>query len=221
MTTASATTTAASAFTLPRRGAWIGAATALVAVGAMATALSLKQPVASPVAAEAVAPRPAPAAARLPAQAAALPPALAQADTQPPAPAAAPREAAPACNGCGTVTAVKAVRQKGQASGAGAAIGGVLGGVLGNQMGKGNGRTAMTVIGAVGGGVAGHEIEKRRKATTVYQVTVRLDDGSSRTVTRQESWALGRRVQLDGQGLRALRGTPAGKGGAGKASSQA
>ncbi|EHR69189.1 surface antigen family protein [Burkholderiales bacterium JOSHI_001] len=186
MTTASAPP--ASAFTLPRHGAWIGGATALVAVGAMATALSLRHPVASPL----------PAASELP------PTLRAQAAAPRTNPPAAPQPAAPACQHCGTVTAMKAVRQKGHASGAGAAIGGVLGGVVGNQMGKGKGRTAMTVIGAVGGGAAGHEIEKRRNATTVYQVTVRLDDGSQRTLTRNESWAVGRRVMVQGASMSSL-----------------
>ena len=68
-------------------------------------------------------------------------------------------------------------------SGVGAVAGGVVGGLLGHQVGGGNGKKAMTVIGAVGGGVAGHEIEKQARATTVYKVTVRMDDGSLRTVS--------------------------------------
>jgi outer membrane lipoprotein SlyB len=196
MTTTTTTPAAPAVFSLSRRGAWIGGATTLMAVGAMATVLTLQHPAASP----------------LPAASGLAPPSvLAQATAPVPAPAPTARTAAaaPVCNRCGTVTAVKAVRQKGQASGTGAVIGGVLGGVVGNQMGKGDGRKAMTVLGAVGGGVAGHEIEKRRNASTVYQVTVRLDDGSTRTWTRKESWAVGHRVQVDGQGLRALRTTPA------------
>jgi outer membrane lipoprotein SlyB len=77
-------------------------------------------------------------------------------------------------------------------------------------MGSGSGRKAMTVIGAVGGGLAGNEIEKRQRATTVYKVTVRMDDGTHRTLTRSESWAVGRRVTVEGESLRAMRSqTPA------------
>ena len=50
--------------------------------------------------------------------------------------------------------------------------------------------------GAVGGGFAGHEIEKQARATTVYKVTVRMDDGSTRTVTQHTAPAVGARIQL-------------------------
>jgi outer membrane lipoprotein SlyB len=117
---------------------------------------------------------------------------------------------APVCATCGTVEAVSTVKQKGEGTGLGAVAGGVLGGVVGNQMGSGSGRKAMTVIGAVGGGIAGHEIEKRQRATTAYKVTVRMDDGTRRTLTRGESWAVGRRVTVEGDSLRAMRSaTPA------------
>ena len=119
---------------------------------------------------------------------------------------------APVCASCGTVESVNAVKQKGQGTGIGAVAGGVLGGVVGNQMGSGGGRDAMTVIGAVGGGIAGHEIEKRQRATTVYKVTVRMDDGTRRTLTRNESWSVGRRVTVDGESLRAMRSAPPASG---------
>lgn len=109
--------------------------------------------------------------------------------------------AAPVCASCGVVESVETVVHKGEGSGVGAVAGGVIGGLLGNQMGGGNGRKAMTVIGAVGGGMAGHEIEKRQKSTTHYRVTVRMDDGSRRTVERAQSVAAGTRVTVDGQKL--------------------
>ena len=87
--------------------------------------------------------------------------------------------------------------------------GGVVGGALGNQMGHGNGRAAMTILGAIGGGLAGNEIEKRTRSETVYQVRVRMDDGSVRTLTQQTAPAAGARVAVEGQTLRALGNAPA------------
>lgn len=87
-------------------------------------------------------------------------------------------------------------------TGVGAVAGGVLGAVVGNQIGKGNGRTAATVLGAVGGGYAGHEIEKRTRTQTTYQVRVRLEDGSSRVFTRSQPPAVGTPVVLQGKGFR-------------------
>ncbi len=123
-----------------------------------------------------------------------------------PAPAPAKVAAAPVCQDCGVVESVRAVTKKGEGSGVGAVAGGVIGAALGNQVGGGNGRKAMTVIGAVGGGVAGHEIEKRAKSTTVQQVTIRMDDGSVRTLEQSSAPAIGARVQVEGGKLRAIGG---------------
>jgi outer membrane lipoprotein SlyB len=108
------------------------------------------------------------------------------------------------CTNCGVVEGVRTVQRKGEGTGVGAVAGGVIGGVIGNQMGSGNGKKAMTVIGAVGGGVAGHEVEKRARSETVYQVRVRMDDGSLRTLTRAQAPAPGARVRIDGQQLRVV-----------------
>jgi outer membrane lipoprotein SlyB len=106
------------------------------------------------------------------------------------------------CATCGVVEGVREVQVKGEATGLGAIAGGVLGGAVGNQAGKGNGRKAMTVIGAVGGGLAGHEIEKRARGETLYDVTVRMDDGSVRTLRQKTAPAKGARVTVDGKTLR-------------------
>ncbi|HEX5355055.1 MAG TPA: glycine zipper 2TM domain-containing protein [Aquabacterium sp.] len=111
---------------------------------------------------------------------------------------------APTCANCGVIESVRAVQQKGQGSGVGAVAGGVLGGLVGNQMGKGSGKTAMTVLGAIGGGLAGNEVEKQQKASTVYEVQVRMDDGSTRTFTQSTQPAVGARVEVDGKTLRPL-----------------
>lgn len=116
-----------------------------------------------------------------------------------------------ACTNCGVIEAVRAVQQKGQGSGVGAVAGGVLGGVVGNQMGKGSGKTAMTVLGAIGGGLAGNEIEKQHKSVTVYEVRVRMDDGSERTFTRNTEPAPGTRVQVDGNGFHAIDASAEGR----------
>lgn len=105
------------------------------------------------------------------------------------------------CPNCGVVESVKAVQVQGQGSGVGAVTGGVLGGVVGNQMGKGSGNAAMTVLGAIGGGIAGNEIEKSQKRSTSYQVTVRMDDGSTRIFNRKEPTATGTRVEVSGNGF--------------------
>jgi outer membrane lipoprotein SlyB len=119
--------------------------------------------------------------------------------------AAAPRAAATVCASCGVVEAVNAVTKKGQGTGAGAVVGGVLGGVAGNQMGGGSGKTAMTVIGVIGGGLAGNEVEKRARSQTVYDVRVRMDDGTLRTLTLDNApVARGDRVSVDGQQLRRI-----------------
>jgi outer membrane lipoprotein SlyB len=199
---------------VPRKW-WVGGATALVAAGSLASVLVMQRaPVHEPAAAPTApssALSAAPAGGQTPSQAPARAPAAAagaqgaNAGRQA-APAAAP--AAMPCNQCGTVQSAQAVRKKGQATGVGAVAGGVLGGIVGNQFGKGKGRSAMTVIGAVGGGVAGHEIEKRQRATTVYDVAVRMDDGQVRHFTRSEPWAVGQRVTVDGNALHSLKAAP-------------
>ena len=110
-------------------------------------------------------------------------------------------ERAPAraqCADCGVVESTREVSAKGTGSGVGAVGGAVVGGLLGNQVGSGRGNTVATAIGAVGGAVAGNEVEKRVKATKSREVTVRLDDGSSRIVNEGSSspWHTGDRVKI-------------------------
>ena len=116
------------------------------------------------------------------------------------------RAAAPVCRSCGRVESVQAVQQAAPATGVGAVAGGVLGAVVGNQIGKGNGRTAATVLGAVGGGYVGHKVEERTRTHTVYQVAVRMEDGSLRHFQRAEPTAVGTPVVLQGKGFRVDQG---------------
>jgi outer membrane lipoprotein SlyB len=113
---------------------------------------------------------------------------------------AVPRLAArdSACASCGMVESIRAVELKGDATGLGAVAGGVTGAVVGNQIGRGNGNTAMTILGAAGGALAGNEIEKNVKKHYSYRVTVRMDDGSLRTVSQSTApnVAVGERVRI-------------------------
>lgn len=110
------------------------------------------------------------------------------------------------CSNCGVVDSVRVVQQRGEGSGLGAVTGGVLGGVIGNQMGKGQGKSAMTILGALGGGLAGNEVEKRARAETIYEVQVRMDDGSVRTFTQPTEPSIGSRVETDGQTFHVVSG---------------
>jgi outer membrane lipoprotein SlyB len=88
----------------------------------------------------------------------------------------------------GVVQSIDLVRQQGASGvGAGAIVGAVVGGVLGNQVGKGDGRTAATVLGAAGGAYAGNEIQKRNQQPQqpdAVQLQVRLNDGAYISVTQ-------------------------------------
>jgi outer membrane lipoprotein SlyB len=90
----------------------------------------------------------------------------------------------PTGTGPGTIVAIQEVKTAGQPTGVGAAIGGVIGGLIGNTFGHGRGRTATTVVGAAGGAYAGHEVEGRVRGTSTWHVTVRFDDGSTRSFTQ-------------------------------------
>jgi outer membrane lipoprotein SlyB len=120
--------------------------------------------------------------------------------------ATAPAPARETCANCGTVMAVTPVEREGEPSGAGAVAGGVLGALVGQQFGQGGGKTATTVLGAVGGGVAGHEVEKRMKKVTVYQVQLRMDDGGTRTLEQASPPSVGARVRVDGNSLQPMPG---------------
>ncbi|MGH8704199.1 MAG: glycine zipper 2TM domain-containing protein [Burkholderiales bacterium] len=109
------------------------------------------------------------------------------------------RAAQPAgCPSCGVIETIRAVEVQGDTSGLGAVAGGVAGAVVGNQFGRGDGRTVMTIAGAAGGAYAGNAIEKNVKKKTAYRVTVRLDDGSVRTLSQSAppAFAVGERVRI-------------------------
>lgn len=115
----------------------------------------------------------------------------------PTAPAAAPAPAPAICRSCGVVESVRAIKQRAEGSGLGAAGGAILGGLLGNQIGSGSGRKVATVAGAVGGAVVGNQVEGNMKATTHYEVRVRMDDGKVRTINSSAAnWQPGDPVKV-------------------------
>ncbi len=118
------------------------------------------------------------------------------------------------CYNCGTVQSVSQVKRGESAQGIGGtrvtpgmAIGGVVGGLVGNQIGHGNGRTAATVVGAAGGAYAGHAIEKSRNQYTAYVMTIRMNDGSTRTVEQRTALARGAHVVVEGKTARVVNNT--------------
>lgn len=111
-------------------------------------------------------------------------------------PAAAP---SPPCAHCGVIDTIREISRPGEGSGLGAVAGGVVGAILGHQVGGGTGKKIATVAGAAGGAYAGHEIEKSQRKTTRYEVVVRMNDGSSRSVMLDtvSGWQIGERVRIE------------------------
>ena len=119
----------------------------------------------------------------------------------PPAPAIATPQPVPA-GILGVVESVREVKQAQKTNGSGPILGGIAGAVAGNQVGRGNGQNIATILGAVGGIVAGPAVEKNVRATKHWEVDVRLDDGSTRTINSdvQPFWRGGERVRfVDGK----------------------
>ena len=99
----------------------------------------------------------------------------------------------------GTVDSIQMRQAAGTGGvGMGAVVGGVVGGILGNQVGGGRGKKAATVAGVVGGAMVGHEME-RNNGRDVYQIGVRMDNGSYRTITQDNAADLqvGGRVRVE------------------------
>jgi outer membrane lipoprotein SlyB len=122
----------------------------------------------------------------------------AQADSAPSRPTQVAASEPAWCGNCGNVESVRTITQRAQGSGLGAAGGAVIGGLLGNQIGGGTGRQLATVAGAVGGAVVGNQVEGNMKATTSYEIRVRLDDGKVRTFRQSSApqWRSGDRVRI-------------------------
>ncbi|MGH8830488.1 MAG: glycine zipper 2TM domain-containing protein, partial [Polaromonas sp.] len=59
-----------------------------------------------------------------------------------------------------------------------------------------------TVLGVAGGAFAGNAIEQNMKKVTVYQMRVRMNDGSLRTIEQASAVQAGARVIVEGNTLR-------------------
>jgi outer membrane lipoprotein SlyB len=109
--------------------------------------------------------------------------------------------AAATCRECGVVESVNSVKVQGETNGVGAVAGGVGGALVGNRVAGGKNRTLGGVVGALGGGLLGNAIEKHERTSVVYDVNVRMEDGSLRTVRESSSPAVGERVRVEADGL--------------------
>lgn len=126
---------------------------------------------------------------------------------QPPAAIEKPSEKPQPAGTLGVVESVREVKEKAaESNGVGPIAGGVGGAVVGSAIGKSFGskgmRNVLTVLGAAGGALAGKEIERNVRATTHWEIAVRLDDGSYQTLTSKDRpfWNAGDRVRyLDGR----------------------
>lgn len=105
------------------------------------------------------------------------------------------------CDDCGVVVSVQAIEQEGKGSGLGAVAGGLTGALLGNQVGNGTGRDLATVAGAIGGAFAGNTVEKKVKKTTIYDVTVEMDNGEKRVLHYKTAPGLmaGDKIKVEGE----------------------
>jgi len=94
-----------------------------------------------------------------------------------------------ACYDCGTVTRIETVVPGSTApSATGAVLGGIVGAVAGHEIAAHTGgskgkQNVATVAGAAAGAVAGNAIQKNR---AVYNVYVRMNNGSTVTVTQSD-----------------------------------
>ena len=111
--------------------------------------------------------------------------------------------AAANCRECGVVESITAVQVQGQTNGVGAVAGGVGGALVGNRIAGSHNRTLGGVVGAVGGGLLGNAIEKHERTSTVYDVNVRMEDGTLRTVRQTAQPAIGSKVLVEADGLHA------------------
>lgn len=104
----------------------------------------------------------------------------------------------PPCPDCAVISAITPVTEKGEGTGLGAIAGGILGGVIGNQIGGGSGRDVARIAGIAGGAYAGHQVEKSQRSHTVFDITVRYEDGSTQVVreTAEPIWQVGDKVRV-------------------------
>lgn len=106
------------------------------------------------------------------------------------------------CLSCGTVVAVHPVTVTQPTTGVGAVAGGATGALVGSQVAGRHDRTVGGLIGAIGGAFLGNHIEKQVHKTTAYDVKVKMDDGSTRTVRETHTLRVGTKVDVQGHALK-------------------
>ena len=101
----------------------------------------------------------------------------------------------------GTVTSVREVNIEGQKGQLGMYGGGIIGAAAGSG-GRGVGGAVVQATSAVAGAVAGQAVEEVATRKRAQEITIRLDDGSTVTVTQESSTGL----FMDGDRVRVLNG---------------
>ena len=114
--------------------------------------------------------------------------------------------AAPVCASCGVVEGYSAVKIQGQNNGVGAVAGGLGGALVGSKIGGRGNHTVGGIVGAIGGGLLGNAIESHERTVTEYDVRVRMEDGSTRTVRQAAVPNVGQRVNVEGHTLHPIDG---------------
>jgi outer membrane lipoprotein SlyB len=118
-------------------------------------------------------------------------------------PAQQRQHVAAVCHDCGVIVEVKEVDVLGKGTGIGAVAGGVGGAVLGHEIGDGS--RAGTAVGAVVGAVAGHQIERKAREHKKYEISVRMNDGSTKAITDESgnplAWKSGDKVRVGADGV--------------------
>ena len=102
-------------------------------------------------------------------------------------PASSASESKAVCADCGKVSAVNVIEKKGESSPVGLIAGGVAGALLGNQVGGGTGKSLATIAGAAGGAYAGKKVQENMNTHKVWKVTVRYEDGQTRSFEFDEN----------------------------------
>jgi outer membrane lipoprotein SlyB len=106
----------------------------------------------------------------------------------------------PGISGNGVVQSINESQRTATSSNVVGTVGGALvGGALGSLVGGGTGQTIATTVGAVGGAMAGNAIANKHGTETVWDVTIRFDDGINRTVTvtQRPNFRPGDKVRVD------------------------
>lgn len=121
--------------------------------------------------------------------------------------AACATTAPPMINGNGVVNGISETRQASAAGGiAGSIAGALIGAGLGSLVGGGSGQTIATGVGAVVGSSAGGMAGSKADAITVWDVSIRFDDGIDRVVRTEQppNFRPGARVRVSNNQIQPL-----------------